>query len=795
MPLLKSTELPLFASMLTAICTSLSAAEDPLPTIGESVCIYTLAETNTEARGLAFDGSSADAPRLFVLDGSGKVFSYRAHEDSSSEIETLELLQTYDLSAIPGASGLASPRGLAFAIEEGTDVLYFLDWGNSQGDVQSRLWRYDLDDETSSSVDLSLYMYRVGDREVLDLAYEDGQLLVSFDASGYGDQNLRVQRGILRIEWDGAFREYPARVDHLPDAGTSPARGLAAMQLDGVRYLWATIGNDQIYCAESRTGRGLFFFERPKSHEESLSCWGLCFGQDALWVSENVPGTDRVHWVNVTENLDASFEGPRVPRLLIMIIQSKPETDCEDAGAVYHYYSRPYGYGPLQNQGVWPDTESITDTSGVGDATIRQITHDPAGDRSSRQTMQCVEYANAPARDYSSQYEIDLWTNPYKKFVYPHRVDQNVAALEGTDYLADDPVLYNLSDTATYESFTQRVVAHIEEKYGVRADMENPYWAARNVVEYIQDNYYYPSRPKRKPATVDYDRQHYDANPGNLKIELSAKAYDKTQIIACSGTSVMVAGAMRHLGIPARWLGTGTQRGPDEWDSNANGLLDVRETASCSNGHRYTQVWLGSHYGWICFDATPSKPAFNDYDPPPPLQPQWRYMTRAAAGHREPKRIVFNIGSQLVRPLYRDFEYDERLAVDNNCGGDQRYNLQGRCEKPGLWKLARHSIQVQNLCFINQVTAADPGAKTRVAWQLDGAWDRIADATVSVYLQQGSGNANRWRDVARLAKRIPSDAGSAVVDLSRHRGKRFRLIIRRDGDPETGGTSAPFALD
>ena len=94
--------------------------------------------------------------------------------------------------------------------------------------------------------------------------------------------------------------------------------------------------------------------------------------------------------------------------------------------------------------------------------------------------------------------------------------------------------------------------------------MQNPYWAARNVVEYIQDNYYYPSPPKRKPATVDYDRQHYDANPGNLKIELSARPYDKTQIIACSGTSVMVAGAMRHLGIPARWLGTGTQQGPED---------------------------------------------------------------------------------------------------------------------------------------------------------------------------------------------------------------------------------------
>ena len=111
--------------------------------------------------------------------------------------------------------------------------------------------------------------------------------------------------------------------------------------------------------------------------------------------------------------------------------------------------------------------------------------------------------------------------------------------------------------------------------------------------------------PKGKPAVVDYDRRHYDANPGNLKIALSGRPYDGTQIIACSGTSVMMAGAMRYLGIPARWLGTATEKGARTWDANGNGLLDREEVAFCTNGHRYTQVWLGDHYGWTCFDATP----------------------------------------------------------------------------------------------------------------------------------------------------------------------------------------------
>lgn len=324
--------------------------------------------------------------------------------------------------------------------------------------------------------------------------------------------------------------------------------------------------------------------------------------------------------------------------------------------------------------------------------------------------------------------------------------------------------------------------------------MENPYWAARNIVEYIQDNYYYPSRPKRKPAAVDYDDGHYDANPANKKIALSAKPYDKTQIIACSGTSVMVAGAMRHLGFPARWLGTSTQRGAEEFDTNANGLLDAGESAHCSNGHRYSQVWLGSHYGWICFDATPTKPDYEDYDPPPPLQSQWRYMMRAASGHRAPKRLVLNIGSQHIRPLFREFEYDARLAIDNNCGGDQRYNLQGRFEKPELWKLARNQIVAKNVCFVTDVTAKQEDDKLHVTWKLEGEWERIPGATLAVYLQQKT-DGGRWHDVARPAKGVVADAGSATVDLSDRHGKQYRVILRREGDDETGGVSGAFDLD
>jgi len=791
---MKSTELAL-ALLLTSTGLGPTFAESSSPVIGESEHVYTLAVENTDVRGLAVDDNSSDGLRFSALDRSGKVYAYRLDPSAGTDFDGLEILQIYDLNAVAGHPELASPRGLAFAMENGRGVFYFLNWDNSEDAIQSQLWRYDVENATASCVDLSSYMFRIGDREVLDVAYEDGQILVSFDASGYSHQNLRVQRGIIRLEWNPTDHGKLAFVCHLPDSGTSPSHGLACMELDNARCLWATVGNDHIFCADARTGRGLFFFDRPQSDEESVSCWGMAFGDGALWISENVAGLDRVHRVNVTKNLDASLEGPRILRHLIMTIDTEPEADFDDPGAVCHYYSRPYGYEQLHNQGVWPQTETIEDISAAPNATLKSLTYDPASDISSRQYMSYVEYANAPAATYSSRYEIDLWTNPYKKFVYPHRVDECCEELKGTNYLADDTGLFNLSDTETYAAFVQRVKAHIEEKYGVAADMRNPYWAARNVVEYIQDHYYYPSRPKRIPAAVDYDRRHYDANPGNLKIELSARAYDKSQIIACSGTSVMVAGAMRHLGIHARWLGTGTQQGPTKWDDNGNGLLDAEEIAPCTNGHRYTQVWLGRHYGWICFDATPSKPEFNDYDPPPPLRSQWRYMNRTAGGHRTEKRIVFNVGSALYRPLYRDFEYDEKLAVDNNCGGDQRYNLQGRFEKPELWALARHGIKLRNLCFIKDVTISGPKDETRVAWELDGPWDKTPEATVSVHLQQMNADAEGPEDVARVAKAVPCESKSTVVDLSKHSGKRLRLIIRKDGDSETGGHSDEFDID
>ncbi len=793
--MIKTLRLILCVWLIVSANTRPASSQEKDLLIGEIEKVYALASDNTEIRGLAFDDISDQAPRLFVLDHSGRIFAYQLHQNPEEGINVLKLIQIFELPKERDGSSPASPRGLTFTLENGQSIFYFLNWDDSKGDIKSQLWRCNFSKNTSEFTDLSFYPFKIGAREVLDLAYDKGKILICFDASGYTDHNYRVKRGVIQLQWNQAYDGKLEFIKHMPDSGLSPSRGVASMELEGARYLWATAGDQYIYTADAQTGRGLFHFNRPRSTDENNPGWGLAFGRDSLWVSENISGPDLILRVNVTRNLNSFYEGPRILRHLIMTIQTFPENDSANPGKAYHYYSRPYAYEQLYNQGVWPQTEKITDITGASNASVRILTYDPADDISSRQYMSLVEYADVPAQSYSSKYEIDIWTNPYRKYVYPHRVNKNIDKLAGTNYLADDSVLYNLSDTETYRSFFQRVERHIEEKYGAPADMDNPYWAARNALEYIQDHYYYPSRPQRKPAAVDYDRKHYDANPGNLKIDLSRKDYDKSQIIACSGTSVMLAGAMRFLEIPARWLGTGTQQGPGNWDTNDNGLLDEAETAPCSNGHRYTQVWLGSNYGWICFDATPTRPAFNDYDPPPPIQSQWRYMNRVAAGHLKDKRIVFNVGSELILPLYRDFEYDEKLAVDNNCGGDQRYNLQGRFDKPELWKLARHRITVKNTCFVEDVTVSGPKNKMTVAWKLKGDWDKDPQAKVSLYLQQLDQETNKPKNITKLAQAVPYNSRAALVDLSGYSGKLYRIIIRKDGDSETGGHSETFDLE
>jgi len=791
----------LFAILLAAPSVMPAAENNVAPLIGEVEKAHTLADANRAAVGVAFDEISPRGPRLFVLDRTGKVFVYALEAGGGPGADELRLTGEIDIPPLEDGRRPKGPRRLAYAIENDRDVLYFLNWEDhltpdrNTADVTSELWRFNPDDSTAACVQLSFVPYRIGDRELLGLAYNNGKIFVSFDGSGYNNDSLRVHRGIIQLEWDQTRDGQLDFVKHMPDSGEQPSQALAFMVFEGARYLWGTVGAQYIYSAEGYTGRGLFHFDSPVSADEDGHLRGLAFGAGSLWAPEPADGPDRICRINVTRNLDAAKAGPRQMRHLTLGIVTLPEKEgVPEPGEVYHNYSRPFPNDQMPNQGTWPETESLKDRSGVPNAKAGIIHFDPAGDRGYRQYMGRVVYGSAPAREYESEYRIDLWTNFWRKYVYPHRADRDETALADTDYREDDPVLFNLWDKDVYEAFFERVRKHIRAKYGAPVDMENPYWAARNCLEYIQDSYYYPSRPHRIPASVDYERNHYDANPGNLKIDLSRGEYNKDEIIACSGTSVMLAGAMRYLGFPARWLGTGNERPPADCDGNGNGLLDEGESARVTSGHRYTQVWLGSRYGWVCFDATPTRPDNRDFDPPPPIRPQWRFMNRAARGHLKEKRIVFNVGSRLNKYLYRDFEYDEKLAINNDCGGDQRYNSQGRFEKPELWKLSRHRLSVTNMCFVTDVKVTGEGDTRRVTWGLKGEWKKDPEARLEISLQRQT-DGGGFEDVARPAEGLLPSAGAADIELGGIETGRFRVIIRKQGDSETGGVSEPFDLN
>jgi len=760
-------------------------AQNRQPVIGQLLNTCTLPDANLDIRGLAFLPSPKKSPRLCVLDTHARITVFRT---LSTPAPTLIPLKTIDIPPTEKGTRISAPRGLAAVVTGGETGFFTLEYRARSADsaARSRLWYFPAGSNQAIFADLTQEAFGIKGKEVTGLATRGERIYISHATT--------TGSGILVLRWPRPLAGPPLPVKHMPDSGKAPSLGLAFMILSETEYLWGTAGRDHLYVADAATGRGLFYFPMPGKSKRAGDRLDMAYTGKDLWISESGPGPDRIHRINVARNPLAGAAGPRQLRHLVMTITSRPERKEPHMGKVMHNFSRPYDIKQFPNQAIWLQTEKVKDLNRARNASVRKFHHDPAGDRDARQHMQAVEYGDAPARTYTARYEIDFMTRAYRKFVYPHLVNRNCKALEGTGYTADDADLYNLADRKTYMRFLDRVKAYINKKYASPVDMDNPYWSARNILEYIQDNYYYPVRDVGMPATVDYNNGHYDANPGNLKIALSDRPYDRTQIIACSGTSVMVAGAMRFQDIPARWLGTALEKGPKQWDHNGNGLLDADETAQCSNGHRQTQVWLGNNYGWIIFDATPSRPPENDFAPPPPAQSQWRFMNRAGAGLRHARRLVFNAGSGLFRPLYREFEYDAELAVNNNCGGDQRYNLQGRYEKPSLWRLPRHRIEVRNSCFITRIKLTGPKKRTCITWRPVGPWNRDPRGKISFTLQKRKKRKGKARKIKVLAADVPWSSRRIRVDLSGVRGHGYRIMIRKNGDPETGGHTGYFSL-
>ena len=206
-----------------------------------------------------------------------------------------------------------------------------------------------------------------------------------------------------------------------------------------------------IYAADAPSGRGFFISSSQFPNPERGDDWGLAFGDDSLWVSEGTPGPDSSAPGECHQESGRPLRGTTDPRHLIMTIETEPEKDQRTRARPITTTPAPTPTSSAQ-QGVWPETEKFVDVSEAPNATIKHFTYDPAGDASSRPVHELRRISPMPRPDLLLPVRNrHLDQSPTGNLSILTASNRITDALEGTDYLADDPELFNLTDTETYD--------------------------------------------------------------------------------------------------------------------------------------------------------------------------------------------------------------------------------------------------------------------------------------------------------------------------------------------------------
>jgi hypothetical protein len=802
-------------------------AADGNYTIGQVEGVVAIDPAVKEVSGIAFQDNSRGR-FLYLLEGTdGKIHRYRI-ADSNRKLKDAGCI------VIDGVK-LENPRGLEYASESSGDVFYFMDYvTGSEGQPGSRkgiLYRYDAGNNDLSSADLSKDIFDIGTGEVFGVTKQENYLYISFDPNGYGEHDTRVRRGMIRFsvsdeqmvgvidgavtvrrpsEWEETVAGKPVMLKHMPGPGkelrsqdTHPyasipdlrlesSLALSDMELEGTRYLWGTVGNDYIYLLDSESGRGLFSFNRPGGSTDTGYDM-IAYGAGDLWVAGKTGDNYSLFRVNVLDNPGLPYEGIKQFRDLRMRITSYVAGSVDaPTGMVYHTFCHPYDAGVAGNQGLIPHSVEVKDLTGVSDYTVEELYFDPAGDSTVRQYYTLVSYPveNHPdIRKYTTEFNVKLWKRDLKYFVYPHLACRDEKAA-GTRYLEDDTVLYKINDDPdVYGNFISRVKEYIKAEYGTEADMENPYWAARNIIEYIMEQYHYPVDSAGYWATYDFAGHHYNSHPGNMKAALSEDDNYADNIVACSGVGCTVNGLLRYIGLPGLWVGTSNESYLKE-----GFLTRDSEGAVQLNGHRYNHVWLGKLYGWQRFDATPMMPeTIEAYYRAPLKLSQWVFMERGVGSTVASKRVVQNLQS----------EYWDKMDVPfrslcegniNNCGAI-RYNLLGSYTNPEEFLYSGHYLRSRGIQFIEDVNVdINDEMMAEVTWQASGDWELDPEARLNVVLErQGSMDeegcgGNKIREV--LASDIQVSQGAVTADLKRYGKGDYTITVSKEGDPAIGNRVA-----
>ncbi|MBE0675135.1 MAG: hypothetical protein IH591_10775 [Bacteroidales bacterium] len=600
--------------------------------------------------------------------------------------------------------------------------------------------------------------------------------------------------------WEKALAGQPLIIKHLPGPGKA-AQGdnvesslaLATMNMDGANYLWGTIGSENIYLIDNESGRGIFFFDMPGSGKsDKLYHSGIAFGAGHLWAAEPKTSGSVIHRINVLENLDLPYEGPKrfreVWMRLTSVIKDKVETP---RGQVFHTFLHPFPEEVLGRQGVIPNSIQVNDLTSVADCDIEHLYLNPGNDPASRQDYTLAAYSaelHPDIRKYETDFGIRVWTREYKHFIYPHLV-MGDSGPEGTTYLEDDDILFKYKEKPEiYKSFIQRVKDYTTKEYGLAPDMDNPYWASRNITEYVKENYHYPKDEEGFYATYDFEKGNYNSNPGNLKAELSADSDYTDNIIACSGTGAMLCGALRYIGIPATWIGVSQEQSWEAWNTeDKDEFLEFNEESAVGNGHRYNHVWLGDFYKWQRFDATPTRPDGVEFDKKPKEVSQWDLMLRSASGV-ESRRVIHTIQSEFWANLHHPFADCEEQV--NSCGAT-RYNLLGTYTYPEDFQLSRNTIRYRAIQFINNVKVdLNDSHSATISWDLIGEWGLDPDAKLDIILEKKENNADikidGYEKLKVLAANIPIRQTTVESDFSELLPGKYRVKVAKVGDPATG---------
>ncbi len=667
------------------------------------------------------------------------------------------------VEAVALPAGLDAPRGLGL-----TDgAAWVIDW--REEDRTSELWRIERGTGRADAISLASV---VGDAEPFDLAWHGTDLYL---VTSGGPLRLAVGDHTLASASEAPIARLP-QTGPPTQEGFSPTQSITIGEVDGHPYLFTT-ARGSVIVSDLRTGRSLFAIEGSRA---DFPIWGLAASGDTLWITDRLERKrDTVHTRSLS-TLDQTDPGPWRVRTAHLSTHSVPKDSAPRAsGWVTHAYGHPFalpGQRPLMDrwQASARGASETQPTWRVGD--------DP-------ETIQTDTIFRWEAGKKTRVSEVELWvrSRDVRQGIYPHRVTGQPPAAPG--YVSDS-ALHRLDHQKRWRRFHDRVVRYVSDRYDLspeeaRAELSHPYWASRDVVDYIFSAYLYPNNDLDIDVTVDRERGIFHGYPADEKAALSAPPFEGDEILACNGGNLVLEGALRSLGLGTRLMGSIFSRSKGDWDLDGDGFLDPGERKPGAKRHQYAQVWLGEPYGWQIFDATPE--TFVDADrTPPPAPAQWDVMRESVATSAG-RRVVMSLFSGLHEPMVRNFPSD----ID---GFEQAYAFFGRYGDPRHWRYPDHRVQFSNPLGIGAEARAT-GDTLRVSWSLIGPWEILADPQLEILLEP-------WRAGERIGPartvgdRYPIAPAEAILDLPPPpEDARWRVVVRLWGDSATGTRTDPLDPD